>query len=75
MDRMSIARQVKEYASRNGVHSAIGIAMLCAAMAVDPAPIKVPAEVRTSRGIYQTTQRVDADVLSCFRNAHSPMDW
>lgn len=75
MDRMIIAKQVKEYASRNGVHSAIEVAMLCAAMAVDPAPIRVPAEVRTSKGSYQVLQRVDADVLECFRNACSPMDW
>ena len=75
MDARSIAEQVKEYASRHGVHSAIEVAMLAAAMAVDPAPITVPAEVRTSRGSYQVMQRVDRDVMECFRNYHSPMDW
>lgn len=75
MDSRGIARQVKDYASRYGVHSAIEVAMLCAAMAVDPSPIRVPAEVRTSKGSYQVMQRVDADVLECFRNYQSPMDW
>ena len=70
MDAVRIAAQVKEYAVRFGE-----IAMLDAAMAVDPTPISVPAEVRTSRGSYQVMQRVDRDVMECFRNAGSPMDW
>ena len=75
MDAVRIAAQVKEYAVRFGVHSSIESAMLDAAMAVDPTPISVPAEVRTSRGSYQVMQRVDRDVMECFRNAGSPMDW
>lgn len=75
MDARSIATQVKEYAVKHGVHSAIEAAMLAAAMAVDPTPIAVPAEAMTSRGSYQVMQMVDRDVIECFRNAGSPMDW
>ena len=71
----SVVEQVRNHASANGVHTTMALAMLSAALRVDPSPLSVPRVMRASKGrSYDVREDVDADVLDGFRNAHSPMD-
>ena len=71
----SVAEQVRQHASKHGVHTAMALAMLAAALAADPRPVRVPQTMRASNGrTYETEREVDAEIVDCFRNTHSPMD-
>ena len=71
----SVVEQVRDHASTHGVHTTMALAMLAAAMRVDPSPLSVPRVMRSSNGrSYDVRDNVDANVLDCFRNSHSPMD-
>ena len=73
---VSVAEQVRQHAGRHGIHTTMALAMLAAALRVDPSPLKVPRTQRSSKGrSYETVEELDAEVLDCFRNARSPMDW
>lgn len=73
---MSVAEQVRNHASTHGVHTTMALAMLAAALRVDPSPLSVPRVQRSSKGLrYDVREDGDADVLDCMRNPHSPMDW
>ena len=75
MNREQTAAQVRNHASAHGVHTTMALAMLAAALRVDPSPLSVPRVMRSSKGrSYDVRDEVDADVLDCFRNSHSPMD-
>ena len=75
MNREQTAAQVRNHASANGVHTTMALAMLAAALRVDPSPLSVPRVMRSSKGrSYDVLEDVGADVLDCFRNSHSPMD-
>ena len=75
MNREQTAAQVRNHASAHGVHTTMALAMLAAALRVDPSPLSVPRVMRSSKGrSYDVREDVDADVLGCFRNSHSPMD-
>ena len=75
MNREQTAAQVRNHASANGVHTTMALAMLAAALRVDPSPLSVPRVMRSSKGrSYDVREDMDADVLDCFRNTHSPMD-
>ena len=71
----SVVEQVRQHASIHGVHTSMALAMLAAALRVDPSPIRMTRVHRSSKGrSYEVSDEVDADVLDCFRNTHSPMD-
>lgn len=71
----SVVEQVRNHASAHGVHTTMALAMLAAALRVDHSPLKVPRTQRFSKGrSYETVEELDADVIDCFRNSHSPMD-
>ena len=71
----SVVEQVRNHASAHGVHTTMALAMLAAALRVDPSPLSVPSVMRSSKGrSYEVFDEVDADMLDCFRNSHSPMD-
>ena len=71
----SVVAQVRNHASAHGVHTTMALAMLSAALRVDPSPLSVPRVMRSSKGrSYDVSEEVDSDVLGCFRNSHSPMD-
>lgn len=75
MNREQTAAQVRNHASTHGVHTTMALAMLAAALRVDPSPLSVPRVMRSSKGrSYDVRDEVDADVLDCMRNSHSPMD-
>ena len=75
MNREQTAAQVRNHASAPGVQTKRARAMLAAALRVDPSPLSVPRVMRSSKGrSYDVREDVDADVLDCFRNSHSPMD-
>ena len=75
MNREQTAAQVRNHASTHGVHTTMALAMLAAALRVDPSPLSVPCVMHSSNGrSYDVREDVDADVLDCFRNSHSPMD-
>ena len=75
MNREQTAAQVRNHASAHGVHTTMALAMLAAALRVDPSPLSVPRVMRSSKGrSYDVSEEVDADVLDCMRNSHSPMD-
>ena len=67
MNREQTAAQVRNHASTHGVHTTMALAMLAAALRVDPSPLSVPRVMRSSKGRSY-------DVLDCMRNSHSPMD-
>ena len=75
MNREQTAALVRNHASAHGVHTTMALAMLAAALRVDPSPLSMPRVMRSSKGrSYDVREEVDADVLDCFRNSHSPMD-
>ena len=75
MNREQTAAQVRNHASAHGVHTTMALAMLAAALRVDPSPLSVPRVMRSSKGrSYDVSEEVDADLLDCMRNSHSPMD-
>ena len=46
----SVVEQVRNHASAHGVHTTMALAMLAAALRVDPSPLSVPRVMRSSKG-------------------------